>query len=137
MQDSNFKFSEAIRRWQRLYADGSPRRSLHIRRLFSAAEGGRRRIRDAMTAPARPRPAGLRVPHVRRQPLYADGHPRRIWVYGEGIQTPMVFLVEWPGAPPTPTAPTFGRRRRCRLSAPFAIPVVTSTSATLSSKQDL
>jgi hypothetical protein len=22
MQDSNFKFSEAIRRWQRLYADG-------------------------------------------------------------------------------------------------------------------
>jgi hypothetical protein len=91
MQDNNFQ--------KRVYADGSPRRSLCIRRWPADAEGGRGRMRYAVTALARPDPAGTRVLCIRRQPVDAECGRRRIQGYAEGIRTPTTLLVGWPGDP--------------------------------------
>jgi hypothetical protein len=67
-----------ILNFQRLYAEGSPRRSTYIRRRPIYAEGGRRRMSDAVTAPAGPQRARPRVHPIRRGPVYAEGCRRRI-----------------------------------------------------------
>jgi hypothetical protein len=96
----------------RVYADGRP-----------YAEGGRRRIGYAVTAPVRRELPG----HVSRH--YADGLGTPRVAVGVLSPTPTALLrrrlrwrVSW--IPSTPTAPIFGGRRRGRPSATLPIPVV-------------
>jgi hypothetical protein len=100
-----------IRSVCRLYADG-----------LEYTEGGRRRISNAVTA-------GTflatclqlrRRPRVRRRQPSAYGLLRRRPPYADGLLRTLFWRR------PTPTAPTFGRRRRCRPSASSFIPVVKS-----------
>jgi hypothetical protein len=98
-----------IRSVCRVYADG-----------LEYTEGGRRRISNAVTA-------GIflatclhlrRRPGVRRRLPSAYGLLRRRPPYADGLLRGLFWRR------PTPTAPTFGRRRRCRPSASSFIPVV-------------
>lgn len=102
-----------------LYAEGSPRRSTSIRRRPLYAEGGRRRMSDAVTAPAGLQRARPRVHLIRRGLVYAEGYRRRISVYAEGFHTPTAFFVGYPGAPlrrrhrPLAVGVGAGRRQLC------------------------
>jgi hypothetical protein len=53
---------------------------------------------DAVTAPAHPYHAWPRVHPIRRGPVYAKGRRRHIWGYAEGLYTPTVCFVGWPGS---------------------------------------
>jgi hypothetical protein len=72
----------------RAYADG---------RLY--AEGGRRRISNAVTAPGRPELPGHVSTHYANGRQYAEGSRRRMGSYAEGNSTPMTTLAGCPGGP--------------------------------------
>jgi hypothetical protein len=106
------------------YAGYTPTATLDVCKVYADdleyTEGGRRRISNAVTA-------GIflatclhlrRRPGVRRRLPSAYGLLRRRQPYADGLLRGLFWRR------PTPTAPTFGRRRRCRPSASFFIPVV-------------
>jgi hypothetical protein len=72
----------------RAYADG---------RLY--AEGDRRHIRNAVTAPVQPRLLGHVSKGYADDLYYAEDGRRRIAFYAEGISTPTTTLAGFPGGP--------------------------------------
>jgi hypothetical protein len=93
----------------KVYADG-----------LEYTEGGRRRISNTVTAGSFLATCLhlRRWPGVRRRQPSAYGLLRRWQPYADGLLRGLFWRR------PTPTAPTFGRQRRCRPTASLLIPVV-------------
>jgi hypothetical protein len=106
------------------YAGHTPTATLGVCRAYADGleytEGDRRRISNAVTAGNFGATCLQSTPtaRIRRGQSSAYGRLRRRQPYGDSC------FGELSWRPPTPTAPTFGRRRMRWPSAPLAIPVV-------------
>jgi hypothetical protein len=84
-------------------AGSMPRVAVGIYRAYADsrlyAEGGRRRIRNAVAVPARPKLLGHVSKAYADGRQYAEGDRRRIGSYAEGNTTPTATLAGCPGGP--------------------------------------